>query len=587
MNQSLKQTNDDSVIDIQHIPLDDSATYELLKSCQTTAVFQLESRGMKDLIKRLQPDCFGDIVALVALFRPGPLQSGMVDDFIQRKHGQAQVSYPHPDLESILQSTYGVILYQEQVMQIAQVLAGYTLGAADLLRRAMGKKKPEQMAKQRSIFLTGAAEHGVETSVAESIFDLMEKFAGYGFNKSHSVAYALLAYQTAWLKTHYPAAFMAAVLSSDLDNTDKIVILLEDCRRLGLTVLSPDIHRCEYRFTVVDETNIAYGLGAVKGIGEAAIDHIRQALQTQGQFTDLFDLCRRLDLSKVNRRVIEALIRCGGLDGWQVDRSALMASVDVAFKAAEQHQQAQAHGQCDLFAALPSMPADMQSVTYATCPPWSDLQRLQAEKDTLGIYLSGHPVDYYHTELQHIVTTSLAQINPQLQANVTIAGLISQSRRLQTKRGDRMAVLTLEDGEGRIDVTLFSETLQAFQALIAKDQLIIVRGQASIDQFTEGYRVVAEHVYDLPQARQQFASHLAIRIQHQQLPVNHLTQLQQLLTTYQGGQCVARVYYQRGQAAATLQLGQQWRVQPTDELVTALRNLYGEQAVSFVYHGVE
>jgi DNA polymerase III subunit alpha len=583
---AIRTQQGEAPLDINQIPLDDPATYTLLKNCQTTAVFQLESRGMKDLIKRLQPDLFEEIVALVALFRPGPLQSGMVDDFINRKHGRDQVSYPHPDLEPILQPTYGVILYQEQVMQIAQVLAGYTLGAADLLRRAMGKKKPEEMAKQRSIFLTGATERGVEQNTAESIFDLMEKFAGYGFNKSHSAAYALLAYQTAWLKAHYPAAFMAAVLSSDMDNTDKIVVLLEDCRQSSLTVLPPDVNRSDYQFTVLDEQTIVYGLGAIKGIGETAIKQLRQEVQKNGSFTDLFNLCQRINSSKVNRRVLEALIRSGGLDPLHEDRATLMASLPTALKSAEQRQQAQTLGQHDLFGTSDDEEEVTAGAAYIISRPWSDLQRLQGEKETLGVYFSGHPLQYYQTELQHIVTSRLGELNPQLKPQVTVAGLITSIRRLQTKRGDRMAVLTLDDGEARVDVTLFSEVLTDYQALLAKDQVTIVSGEVSVDEYTDGYRIVAQYVYDLASARQQFASHLLLTLQRQSMTSQQLTQLHATLLAHQGGQCRVKVYYQQGQAEAVLQLGQKWRVQPTDELVTRLQELYGEHAVSLVYREV-
>ena len=284
--------NGGSQLDITNIPLDDTKAYKLIRSTDTTAVFQLESDGMKKLIKRLQPDCFNDLIALVALFRPGPLQSGMVDDFVDRKHGRASIKHFHSKLEHILRPTYGVILYQEQVMQIAQVLAGYTLGAADLLRRAMGKKKPEEMAKQREIFTEGAVSNGVEIATATYIFDLMEKFAGYGFNKSHSAAYALIAYQTAWLKAHYPAAFMAAVLSSDMDNTDKVVTLLEELRQMKIKLEPPLINSSMYRFTVSDNQTICYGLGAIKGVGEAAVNSIISERQGNGLFSDLFDLCR-------------------------------------------------------------------------------------------------------------------------------------------------------------------------------------------------------------------------------------------------------------------------------------------------------
>ncbi|MEJ2452289.1 MAG: DNA polymerase III subunit alpha, partial [Gammaproteobacteria bacterium] len=344
-----RQAAGEPAIDIARIPMADAAAFALLKSCATTAVFQLESRGMKDLIKRLQPDSFEDIVALVALFRPGPLQSGMVDDFIDRKHGRAAVAYPHPDLEPILKPTYGVILYQEQVMQIAQVLAGYTLGGADLLRRAMGKKKPEEMAKQRSIFVDGAKANGVEEKTATYIFDLMEKFAGYGFNKSHSAAYALVSYQTLWLKTHYPSAFMAAVLSADMDNTDKVVSLIDECRDMQLTVEPPNINTCEHRFTAKDHQTIVYGLGSIKGVGEAAIDGVINERKQNGTFRDLFDLCQRIDMRKLNRRTLEALIMAGALDVFGQTRATLMASLPAAVQIAEQYSRNRDAGQNDMF----------------------------------------------------------------------------------------------------------------------------------------------------------------------------------------------------------------------------------------------
>jgi len=371
-----QQDREVAAVDIDAIPLDDPASYTLLKNSQTTAVFQLESRGMKELIKRLKPDCFEDIVALVALFRPGPLQSGMVDDFIDRKHG-ARVIYPHPDLEPVLKPTYGIILYQEQVMQIAQVLAGYTLGQADLLRRAMGKKKPEEMAKQRSIFMAGAAARGIEAEQAAGIFDLMEKFAGYGFNKSHSAAYALIAYQTAWLKAHYPAAFMAAVLSADMDNTDKVVMLMDECRTMDLKVLPPNINECEYAFTVSDKRSIYYGLGAIKGVGSAALDGIVEERRRHGPFTDLFEFCRRIDLRRANRRVLEALIRSGALDVLDANRARSMALLGKSLQLAERHLRDAQAGQTDLFGSSPGF-GQQQAVDshhdmlLQAVSPWSD-----------------------------------------------------------------------------------------------------------------------------------------------------------------------------------------------------------------------
>ena len=371
-----------ALIDISALPMNDAKTYALVKACRTTAVFQLESRGMKDLIRRLQPDHFEDIVALVALFRPGPLQSGMVDDFIERKHAPANtpIDYLHPDLKSVLAPTYGVILYQEQVMQIAQVLAGYTLGGADLLRRAMGKKNAHEMAQQRSVFVDGAVARGVNPPRAAYIFDLMEKFAGYGFNKSHSAAYALLAYQTAYLKAHHTAAFMAAVLTADMDHTEKVVPLIQDCKSLGLAVEPPDVNASLYEFAAGDARSIRYGLGAIRGVGEAAVRAIIDERAARGPYGSLEDLCRRLDLQRVSRRVLEALIRSGSLDCFAVNRATLMQRLASAMQRGDQSARAHEAGQVDLFGlALEERAAKAQPADAALTADWSEAERLAGE----------------------------------------------------------------------------------------------------------------------------------------------------------------------------------------------------------------
>ncbi len=454
-------------VDINTIPLQDRASFDLLKASATTAVFQLESSGMKDLIRRLQPDTFEDIVALVALFRPGPLQSGMVDDFIARKHG-ASIKYPHPDLEPILKPTYGIILYQEQVMQIAQVLAGYTLGGADMLRRAMGKKKPEEMAKQRSIFMEGAGQRGVDSKVAEGIFDLMEKFAGYGFNKSHSAAYALISYQTAWLKAHYPAAFMAAVLSADMDNTDKVVHLIAECRDMKLKVVPPDVNLSNHHFTEQTGDTVVYGLGAIKGVGQGAIEGMLAERAAGGPFADLFDLCQRVDLRKVNRRVFDALIRAGALDSLGETRATHQASLAQALQLAEQRSRDLNTGQNDLFGGAD--PAVAPVTGKQVLPEWEEEQRLQGEKETLGLYLTGHPINRYEPELANIISGKLAELAAMCsglpagghsgrggggERAVTIAGLVMSMRIRKTQRGGKIAFLTLDDRTARLDVACF------------------------------------------------------------------------------------------------------------------------------------
>lgn len=571
-----RQLKNEECLDIQLLPINDTQTFDLLKACKTTAVFQLESRGMKDLVKRLQPDCFEEIVALVALFRPGPLQSGMVDDFINRKHGRAKVIYPHPKLEPILRPTYGVILYQEQVMQIAQVLAGYTLGSADMLRRAMGKKKPEEMAKQRETFCLGAVERGVDLQTATYIFDLMEKFAGYGFNKSHSASYALISYQTAWLKAHYPASYMAAVLSSDMDNTDKVVHFIEDCEDLNLTISPPDINQSDYMFKAIDDKNLTYGLGAVKGAGSAAIDLILAA-RKKGPFKDLFDFCRRLDLRKVNRRVIEALIKAGAFDKIGPHRASLMASIDLALQQAEQSLRAQTYGQHDLFGA--EGPAEQ--IDYIKAPVWSDHERLFNEKEILGFYLSGHPIHRYLTELKHIITNRIANANASQTKIAIMAGIITQIRTVMTKRGDRMAIVTLDDASAQIDMLCFAENYQRYRELLIKDKLIIVEGEVSIDEFNNNFRLVSRDLFSIEQARERYARQLKIRV----LPhkTTEITNLSVLLEKYRGGKCQVSLDYMRHDAKADVQLGEEWRVSPTDALLKSLQETFAEENVEMIY----
>jgi DNA polymerase-3 subunit alpha len=575
---AIRKTINEAPLDIHLLPMDDIPTYKLLKACKTTAVFQLESRGMKDLVKRLQPDCFEDIVALVALFRPGPLQSGMVDDFINRKHGRAKVIYPHPKLEPILRPTYGVIVYQEQVMQIAQSLAGYSLGAADMLRRAMGKKKPEEMALQREIFCKGSVERDVALETATSIFDLMEKFAGYGFNKSHSASYALIAYQTAWLKAHYPAAYMAAVLSSDMDNTDKVVLFVEECKDLGLTVEAPDINRSDYPFKVIDSQTLAYGLGAVKGAGQAAIESIVVESNSNGPFTDLFDFCNRVDMRKMNKRVLEALIKAGAFDKIGPHRASIMESLSVASHNAEQALRNQTLGQHDLFgAANPETP----KIEYINVQKWSDQVRLLGEKETLGLYLTGHPIHRYLDELKHFTTNRVAELRPTQNKSTTAAGIISSVRVIQTKRGDRMAVASIEDGSGQIDILCFSETYHLYRELLIKDQLIIIEGEVSIDEFSGGYRMLCREIFSIDQARARHAKYL--RIGMPQYKAEEIEKLAAILEKYRGGHCHVMIDYSREDAAASLKLGDLWRIHPSDHLIETLRVMFVENTVEVVY----
>jgi DNA polymerase-3 subunit alpha len=567
-------------LDIGTVPTDDAESFELIKSGATTAVFQLESRGMKDLIRRLQPDRFADIVALVALFRPGPLQSGMVDDFIERKQGRAAVEYLHADLAQILEPTYGVILYQEQVMQIAQTLAGYTLGGADILRSAMGKKKPEEMAKQRQVFIEGATARGVKEATATFIFDLMEKFAGYGFNKAHSTAYALIAYQTAWLKAHYPADFMAAVLSADMDNTDKVVIFIDESRARGLTVEPPDVNRCAFAFTVEGDGAIRYGLGAIKGAGEAAIESIIEERAANGGFEDLFDFCRRVDTRKANRRVIEALIRSGALDDLGPGRASMIASLTLALQAAEQHGRDQTTGQNDMFGGAVAS-GEVQD-RFKQVPDWADEERLAGEKDTLGLYLSGHPIARFEAELDRFTSVRLSDLQVKPGETQIVAGLVVSLRTLNSRAG-RMAVITLDDRTARMDAVVYSDLFAAHRELLVKDKLLILEGEVGVDDFTGGCSMTVEKLSDLDTAREAFARNIVIRLGEDRVGNGLLGEIRDAIKVHGHGRTGLCIDYLRSDASVRLALGNDWRVHPTQELLTRLRDLVGPESVEVEY----
>jgi DNA polymerase III subunit alpha len=571
---------------ISALPMDDAATYQLLKSCKTTAVFQLESRGMKDLIRRLQPDRFGDIVALVALFRPGPLQSGMVEDFIARKHDTsgATIDYLHPDLKPVLAATYGVILYQEQVMQIAQILAGYTLGGADLLRRAMGKKKAEEMAKQRSVFVLGAVARGVPEVLATRIFDLMEKFAGYGFNKSHSAAYALLSYQTAWLKAHYPAAFMAAVLSSDMDKTDKVVTLIDECSSMGLTVQPPDVNESVYAFHVSGPMSIRYGMGAIKGVGASAVEAIIEERTANGPFESLPDLCRRIDLQRVNRRVFDALIRSGSLDRIGPNRATLTAELDRAMHLGEQNSRAMSVGQVDLFglsAASDSVVAD-----------WTEAQRLAGERETLGLFLSGHPITPYEPDLKLLGCARLADVasapKPAAPLDglrswsagkaITVAGLV-----LEIRRRPNRVTLILDDRSARLEVSLYDEIFQQHRDIIVKDAILIIDGTLRFDDFIEAWRLQAKSLMDIDRARERFARRLWLRWPAEFDGPQGMNRFEQMLKPYLHGPCGVSVAVNRPDYTGRLNLADTWSVRASRELLDKLTALVGRDGWYLVY----
>ncbi len=590
INQRKRQSGG-TLVDITTIPRDDLASYILLKNGQTTAVFQLESRGMKELIKKLKPDCFDDIIALVALFRPGPLESGMVDDYINVKHG-AKAEYAHPLLEPILKPTNGVILYQEQVMQIARELALYTLGGADMLRRAMGKKKPEEMAKEREKFTSGAIANQIDESIATYVFDLMEKFAGYGFNKSHSAAYALVAYQTAWLKTHYPAAFMSAVLSSDMDNTDKVVILIEECRQMKLVILPPTINVSTYRFTANDDDHIVYGLGAIKGVGQAAIEDMLIEREKNGPFLGLYDLCKRVDLRKFNRRVLDALVRAGAFDEFDPNRASHLAELPTALKIAEQHGKMEKTGQNDLFSLTgeetESTDTSKESTAYTqTVEPWSDKERLAAEKLTLGLFLTGHPIDQYEPEIKYFTHSKIGALQVgRGKMEARVAGMVIEIRTRQNKNGKTMGFATLDDKSGRLECAVFGETYDQYRDIFVRDNLIVAEGALALDNFSGALRLTVEKLYTMDQARENFARALHLKwdtSDSTEDSARFIEKLTEVLTPFKGGGCPVSLTYTSKEAKGDVQLGDAWRVKPTDELITKLKWLLGTNAVEIRY----
>jgi DNA polymerase-3 subunit alpha len=572
-----------ATVDLEGLPLDDEQTFELLRSGKTAGVFQLESRGMQELIIKLEPNCLEDIIALVALFRPGPLQSGMVDDFINRKKGKDKISYLHPLLEPILRTTYGIILYQEQVMQIAQVMAGYTLGAADLLRKAMGKKKPEEMAKQRDIFLAGAAKSGIATKAAEHVFELMAKFAGYGFNKSHSAAYGLITYQTAWFKAHYPGQFMAAVLSADLANTDKIVLFLEEARQMGLTIVPPHINHSAYRFVYIGEAQIIYGLGAIKGLGEGVVTMLVEERLARGKYRNLFDICRRVDLKKMNKRVFEALIYSGALDGLAEHRAALMAELPEALHAAEQVCKNRQSGQLDLFGDYVDTIVEASAVT--SVGRWNKNLELQKEKEILGLYLSGHPIEQHQKELRGMQVTPLVQVLGMQPAKaLRVAGFMMQNRVIQTKKGNKMLFFTLDDRSGRIEVSVFSDLYQQILPWINKTVLLVIEGDTSVDQYTGNVKLIAKQVYDLDSARRQFVRQIHLELLGDCPAETELAKLQDFLAKQPKGQASVVLHYQRGDEPITVYLEHSRQLNADSILLAAISEFYEQHPQRFKIH---
>ncbi len=567
-------------LDLMSLGFNDPGAYQILKDANTTAIFQVESEGMKKLLKKLAPDRFEDIIAVLALYRPGPLGSGMVDDFILRKKGQQAIDYFHPDLKACLEPTYGVIVYQEQVMQISQIIGGYTLGGADMLRRAMGKKKPEEMAKHRETIADGAKKQGYDPALAEQLFDLMTKFAEYGFNKSHTAAYAVVTYHTAWLKRYHCAAFMAATLSSDMDNTDTVKIFYEDTIANKVRVLPPDVNASNYRFEPVDRDTIRYGLGAVKGTGEQAVNVILKAREAGGAFKDLFDFCQRCDKRQVNRRTIEALVRAGAFDrlapaapDGSADRHRLLATVGVAMEFAEQAERN----------AMQTSLFDIAEVSEAHAPeyvnvrPWDEKTRLMEEKTALGFFFSGHPYNTYKKELARFVRRPLERLEPAKEMTA-LAGVVVGIRTQMTRRG-KMLFVQLDDGTAMVEVSVFNELFEAERSKIVTDEVLVVEGKVSYDDFSGGNRVVADKLLTLGEARARFAKHLHLSLNEQA----DARLLKTLLQPFTPGPAQVRLAYRNRQAMCELLLGDAWRVRLDDALLEALANCQQVAKFDVVY----
>jgi len=589
----IKRLDPSSTLALESLPLDDRDAYRMVATANTTAVFQFESPGMRKMLVSARPDRFEDLIALVALYRPGPMD--LIPDFIERKHGRQKVEYLDPRLEPILGQTYGIMVYQEQVMQIAQVIGGYTLGRADLLRRAMGKKKPEEMAEHRESFAAGAAKNGVTPERANQLFDLMEKFAGYGFNKSHAAAYALVAYQTAYMKAHHPAAFMAANLSAIMDDTDKVRQFHDDARANGLAVLPPDVNASDYRFVPVDEKTIRYGLGGIKGTGESAITTLVKARESGGPFRDLFDFCRRVDKRIVNRRAIEALVRAGAFDGLGGHRASLLASVGRAMEAAEQEERdAQ---QVSLFGGADAPAAERPQLVE--CAPWDERQRLAEEKAALGFYFSGHPFTAYRAEVQHFCRTTLARISPagggdEGNRTVLLAGIVDSIRWQRTGTG-RMLIVNLGDGTAVQEITVYTEVFEQCRSLIREDALLLV--EAKVRQFRrsggeEGEetvtRISAERIYDLAGARTKYGRGLRLSMNGEvsgsgARAAAGAAKLRQLLAPYRNGPLPVQIRYRTGGAECEVRLGDEWRIKPDQALLESLEEWLKAENVEVVY----
>lgn len=580
IEQALRQIKDQlgEDLDIEAIPLRDSETLKLFCDGRTSGIFQFESAGMRDILRRLQPSRFEDLIALNALYRPGPIQGGMIDDFIDRRHGRVKVTYELPQLEPILAETYGVIVYQEQVMQIASALGGFSLGGADLLRRAMGKKKKSVMEEQRKVFLEGARAKEIDQPKAKKIFDLMEQFAGYGFNKSHSTAYAYLAYQTAYLKTHYPVQFMAALLTSEMSTTDKVVQYLGEVKEMDIEVLPPDINQSLVHFVGSGQRAIRFGLAAIKNAGENAIAHMIERRLEGGKFKDLFDFCERVDLRIVNKRVIEALIKAGAFDSLHPKRKSLIEALDRTIEHGQKVQRDRLSGQGALFGALMEVAAEEPIEAIPDIGEWGDREKWAFEKETLGFYLTGHPLQKYEAELKSFSRNSTGDLGENLSSTeVSIGGVVAGSRRVQTKRGETMAFVQLEDMEGTVEVVLWPSIFEKFKDLLINDKPILVKGRAEIDARGES-KLIGSEILDLTTVWKEGVKKAKIRIAVPNIADRRLDQFEVLLRKYPGDCSVEFELYEPAAYSVQIVPAQKVSINPVPAFVKDVENLFGKKS---------
>ncbi len=575
------------VFSVGRLSLDDPRTYELLGRGETAGVFQLESSGMRDIIIRMKPQGFEDLIAILALYRPGPIQSGMVDDFIKRKKGTTRIAYDHPHLEPILKDTYGVIVYQEQVMQIARTLAGYSLGGADLLRRAMGKKDPAVMAKEKVPFLEGAKKQGIDLRKAESIFELMAKFAEYGFNKSHSAAYALITYQTAYLKAHFPVEYMAALLTSEVENTDKIVKYIYEARQMAITILPPDVNESRWDFTVIEAHerdtvepgstigSIRFGLAAVKNIGVSAIEAMIEAREEKGLFTSLADFCRKVDQRRVNRRVLEALIKCGAFDGTGARRAQMMEAIDMMMDQATRHQEREAVGQTGLFDGM----EEERDPPLPDVPEWNESRLLSLEKESVGFYISGHPLAAFENDIKRYATATtetLAEIPDGKE--VTICGIIAGLKPKMTKKNEKMAIASLEDLSGNVEVIVFPDLYRTTSHLLLTETPLIVAGQ--LDKSEQGNKIKAVRIHLLTDVKRKNTARVDIRLSAAGLTQDDLLKVKEILLRYRGDIPVFLRLQNPTRKESLISVGREIRVTPSDKLISEIEAVLGAGAVS-------